>query len=392
MSEFGDELRRLMAERGIGVRELGRRVPCNPGYLSNLRKGNKRPSQQIAARLDEVLDAGGLLAALSAGSLTDSADGDPASLPDAARLRLAGLSAAQLDELIAHLGGQWHALVKTDNMLGPRHALDAVRAYLGVVGALLRTVRPPIRQEVLRLGARYAESAAWLHEDAGDLPSARFWTGRSMEWALEGGDRLMVSWALFRRSQQAMLTRDSAQIAGLASAARREARGLSGPMLAAIFQQEAHAHAMDGAEGECQRLLDRAHDLAAEPTDPGDASNGHGSFCTAAYLEMQRGICWLMLARPDKALIALDAAIAALPPVYRRDRGVGLSQQAAAFAALGQPAEAAAAAVKALSIAQDSGSGRILRMIVPVAGALEPHRHLEPVMQLRTALAEASLV
>jgi tetratricopeptide (TPR) repeat protein len=210
-----------------------------------------------------------------------------------------------------------------------------------------------------------------------------------MEWAIEGGDRLMVSWALFRRGQQAMVSRDSAQIAGLASAARREARGLSGPMLAAILQQEAHAYALDRAERDCHRLLDRAHDMAAEPSDPGDATNGHGSFCTPAYLEMQRGICWLTLAQPQKAVAALETAIGSLPPVYRRDRGVGLSQQAAAFVALGEPAQAAAAAAQALGIAQDSGSGRILRMILPVASALEPHRHLEPVGALRTALAEA---
>jgi hypothetical protein len=62
MSEFSDELRRLMAERGAGVREVARQVPCNPGHLSNLRSGKKRPSPQIAARLDDVLGAGGILA------------------------------------------------------------------------------------------------------------------------------------------------------------------------------------------------------------------------------------------------------------------------------------------------------------------------------------------
>jgi transcriptional regulator with XRE-family HTH domain len=390
MSEFGDELRRFMAERGMGVRELARQVPCNPGYLSNLRSGNKRPSQQTAARLDEILDAGGLLVALTAGAPAGRAGDSAAAVEGAARL--GALSAAQLDDLVAHLGEQWHALVKTDNLLGPRHALDGVRVYLGVIGSLLRTVRPPVRQHVLQLGARYAESAAWLHEDAGDMSSARYWTGRSMEWAVESDDRLMVSWALFRRSQQAMPTRDPAQIAGLAAAAGREARGLPGPMMAAILQQEAHAHALDGAEKDCHQTLDHAHALAAEPTDPGDASNGHGSFCTPAYLEMQRGICWLALARPGKAVAALETATRSLPAVYRRDRGVALSQQAAAFVAMGEPAEAAVAAAEALGIAQDSGSGRILGMVVPVAAALEAHRHLEPVAGLRAALAKVSAV
>jgi len=65
VSEFSDELRRLMAERGVGVRELARQVPCNPGYVSNLRNGRKKASRQVAARLDLVLDAGGKLVALA---------------------------------------------------------------------------------------------------------------------------------------------------------------------------------------------------------------------------------------------------------------------------------------------------------------------------------------
>src|SRR5215471_1973205 len=63
MSDFSDVLRRLMAERGMGVREVARQVPCNPGHLSNLRSGKKRPSLQVAARLDDLLGAGGALVA-----------------------------------------------------------------------------------------------------------------------------------------------------------------------------------------------------------------------------------------------------------------------------------------------------------------------------------------
>src|SRR6266702_589878 len=65
MSEFGRELARLMAACGLGVRELARLVPCNPGHISNLRSGRDRASAEMAARLDEVLGAGGCLLALA---------------------------------------------------------------------------------------------------------------------------------------------------------------------------------------------------------------------------------------------------------------------------------------------------------------------------------------
>jgi tetratricopeptide (TPR) repeat protein len=303
------------------------------------------------------------------------------------------MSGAQLEALTGHLRDQWHGLVKTDNLLGPRHALGTVRLHLGLIDTLLRAIRPPARRSVLRLAARYAESAAWLHEDSGYLPAARYWTGRAMEWAVEGGDRAMAGWTLFRRSQQAMGARDAAQVAGLAEAARREAGGeLAGPGMASILQQEAHAQALDGAEADFLRTLDAAHELAASPDDPGDASSGHGTFCTPAYLEMQRGACWQTLGRPARAIAPLEAAIESLPPVYRRDRGVALSRLAAAYATLGEPAESAAAAASALAVARESGSGRILRMVLPLASALEPYSHLDQVAALRASLAESPAV
>src|SRR6516162_9111756 len=65
MSDFGTELARLMAARGLGVRELARMVPCNPGHISNLRSGKARPSPELAGILDDRLAAGGTLAALA---------------------------------------------------------------------------------------------------------------------------------------------------------------------------------------------------------------------------------------------------------------------------------------------------------------------------------------
>ena len=219
------------------------------------------------------------------------------------------------------------------------------------------------------------------------MAGARYWTLRAMQWAIEGSDRQMVSWALFRRSQQAMTYRDGAQAASLAAAARREAGAVPDPMMAAILQQEAHAYALDGDELACHRTLDQAHRRAAAADDPGDASAGHGSFCTSAYLEMQRGACWLTLGQPARAVAALETAVRSLPPAYRRDRGVALSRQASAFAALGEPSEAARAGMGALDIARAAGSGRVLKMTAAVAGGLAAYAHLDAVAGLRAAVA-----
>jgi len=55
-------------------------------------------------------------------------------------------------------------------------------------------------------------------------------------------------------------------------------------------------------------------------------------------------------------------------PACRRDRGAALSRQAAAYAALGEPAEAARAAMGAIGIARAAGSGRVLKMTVGDGG------------------------
>lgn len=65
MSEFGDELSRLMAEQGISLRELARRSYCDHGYLSRVVRGQRRSSPEIAAQLDKALGAEGRLAALA---------------------------------------------------------------------------------------------------------------------------------------------------------------------------------------------------------------------------------------------------------------------------------------------------------------------------------------
>ncbi len=368
------------------AREAGVSIAARAGLIRMIYAW-ERGDHDLSERYELLYRALGLGARQRPGQPGGAA---PAGHGTLTRARLENLSAGQVDELIRLLDDQWHVLVRTDNLLGPRHALGGVRDQLGVIDTLLRSVRPPVRHQVLQLGARYAESAAWLHEDSGDLAGSRYWTGRSMEWALEAGDRLMMSWVLYRRGEHAAADGDAAAAAGLAAAARREGGDLPGPMLAAIFQQEAHAHALDGAEAACLAALDQALERAASPDDPGDASSGHGSFCTPAYVEMQRGRCWLRLGQPVKARAALDGAVRALPPVYRRDRGVALSALAAACAALGEPDEAATAAIRALEVARDAGSERIVSMVIPVATALARHRDIDAVSQLHEALAEPS--
>jgi transcriptional regulator with XRE-family HTH domain len=65
METFAQRLAVLMAARGVGVRALARRVPCNHALISRYLNGHQVPSPGMAARLDVLLGAGGDLAALA---------------------------------------------------------------------------------------------------------------------------------------------------------------------------------------------------------------------------------------------------------------------------------------------------------------------------------------
>ncbi|BCB86993.1 hypothetical protein Psuf_043060 [Phytohabitans suffuscus] len=290
-------------------------------------------------------------------------------------------STAHLGEVLARLREQWHALVKTDNLLGPRFALAGVRNQLSVLQGLLWTTDDVQRVGVVQLGAQYAESAAWLYEDSGDLGRARQWTLQAMEWAYEADDQKMLAWTGYRRSQQATAGGTAAEVIGLARAARRDEERLSSPTRAAIRVQEAYGRALASDQVEAQRLLDEAHQWAADDSD-GDARGGHGSFCTESYIEINRANCWLTLGHADKALGIYDSAVRTLPSVYQRDRAAALAWMARAYVQTGQPEAAAATARAALPVARDAGSQRIVSQIGQVGARLEPQKGLAPVAAL----------
>jgi transcriptional regulator with XRE-family HTH domain len=64
-TSFGERVLALAEARGLSLRELARRVPCDVSHLSKVVHGRKRASLRVAARLDDLLEAGGELVALA---------------------------------------------------------------------------------------------------------------------------------------------------------------------------------------------------------------------------------------------------------------------------------------------------------------------------------------
>ncbi|MFE6412224.1 hypothetical protein ACFVOR_35420 [Streptomyces sp. NPDC057837] len=330
---------------------------------------------------------------LRAGSAAAALPFLPGPAGGSARHRLGRMTPDQSEALLVHLREMWHLLVQSDNLLGPLHALAGVHQNLGVLQELLEHAEPHLRGEVLVLAARYAESAAWLHEDCAADESgaaqAEYWTNQAMAWAVEADDHVMTAWTLFRRAQQATAKGHAAPSISLSRAVQRYNHVLTPQMRAAALQQEAHGYALAGEEVACHRLIDQAEAFAARPESAGDGRSGHGDFATPAYLEGQRANCWLLLGRSDRAVPILSTALAAMPQVYRRDRGLLHARLATAHARTGDAEQGVDHARQALVVARSGGSTRILHETIAAIDAMRSASDTPGVAELIRAVAQS---
>jgi DNA-binding XRE family transcriptional regulator len=428
---LGDLLAASRAAAGLTQQQLANAVGYARVTVATAESGHRQPAVYFWTRCDDVLDTDGELGRIyqqltaararhkrdaveldqadrSARVATGRRTGGPIPIPASGRGMSATLSGSEaqrpaeapdrrtdssmqlgapLSEVIDYLEQHWHVLVKADNLLGPVHALSAVQEQVTLIERLLPASNPYWQGRLWRLGAKYSESAAWLLEDIGDQPAAARWTSRALEWAHAADDQAMVSWALFRRSQQAATDRDVARSVALAQAAARDPGRLTAPMRAALVQQHALGLALAGDERGSLNRLDEALALAAPMDSAGDAAHGHGSFCTASYLQIQRANCWLLLGRPDRAAPTYQLALADAPEAYHRDRGHGLARLGHALAATGEIEHAAACSTEALRIGAGTGSGRILNEVRQTVRRLGAHVDVPAVRELAAAVS-----
>ncbi|MEW2354331.1 hypothetical protein [Spirillospora sp. NPDC029432] len=174
---FGERLRELMTEQGVGVRELARSVPCDPGHLSKLRLGHKMPSERLAQRLDGLLAAGGELAVLAQTTVEEAESFDTDSITDGDR----DVAAEDVVELAAWLeqsnvgdGAIGYLEISTRRLTfdyprrPPLEVLDAGRALQVRVTQILRDGRQRLGQTKALLSMS-AELFALINLLAGDV-------------------------------------------------------------------------------------------------------------------------------------------------------------------------------------------------------------------------------
>ena len=269
MSAFGSALARLMAARGLGVRELARRVPCNPGHISNLRSGKAHPSPEMAAGLDMALDAGGQLAALAPvparrkahapGPGNAAADDELAALELACRAEASDVGNSVLEWLELNVDDLATAYPGTP----PADLLGHVRTHLGYVGHLL-DVRATLAQHrrLLVTGGWLSLLAATCLIDLHRNEAAAAYLRTAAQLGSETSHAEITAWGMETRAWQALTAGDFGRAAELSQAAQRLAtRGTSAQIQAVA--QEGRAWARLGAKSETYAALTRLERLVS---------------------------------------------------------------------------------------------------------------------------------
>jgi transcriptional regulator with XRE-family HTH domain len=374
---FGDELCRLLAERGMSQRELARRSHYDSGYINKLVRGVKQATPAVAERLDEVLDAGGALMALvnrrkvvtgaatiASAALLGALDADGRERLTWAQRHPSRVDHAAIDSLAGVLAAQRRA----EDTLGSAAMVKPVTAQLAAVDGLLSETRGPVRPAMADVAMQWSQFAAWLHMNSRDFPAARALWRQTLELAAETDDPTMTATALTRRAEMAWLSGEPGTMTGLAQAAQRDQRAAASER-AHSAGIEARAYAITGDLAAAERKLGQAADLAAEFADqPPGEQRAWLYWYKPEWFDCERGVTLGYLAHIDRyrvqALDSLTAGYAGLGDAASSEWAVDYVLRRAAVHVRGGDVEAAYAdAVQVVPVARQTDSASLLGML-----------------------------
>lgn len=364
MATFGEKLRDLMAERGLSLRKLAPRVPCDPGYLSKVARDLQVPSREMAARIDDALDAGGALAELHT-PLTAPLDGD-----EEERLLLAAARPVRTDlTVVASLATILAAQRRLEDTIGSEPLLEPVRAQLGTITAMVADARGQVRKHVVNVAGQWTQYYGWLCVSIGRLDKASVMLDRALQHAIESDDVNLTSEVLGFKGQIAFESGQLGTMMGLRRAARRDDGRLYPGEAAIAASQEARGHAVIGDATETARLLDLADELAEEALHRQDETPPWLYYQVDGFHELHRGQAWRHLGQhhpgySERAIADLGAGLAKLPAEMRSSEWAGdfMYHLARAYLQAGEREEAARVAEDLQKIAARVDSTRTRRL------------------------------
>jgi hypothetical protein len=367
VTEFGSEVARLLSERGMSLRQAARLTHYDPGYLSKVINGTKRPSPGLAGALDDALGAGGTLTAIASGALNPD---------DAARLTWTARNPRRVDHAAtASLAAVLAAQRRAEDTLGSAAVLPAVSAQLRAIEQLAAEARGPVRGAVLTVSGEWAQYAGWLNVSTGRGATAIALYDKALGWAVEGGIVDLISEVVSQKGQMAYLAGQPGPVIGLSQAARRDPAAYPGQH-AISAAQEARGHAMTGDAAAAERCLAESEAKAAEEAERLDEAPPWLYYHSPGFFDMQRGLAYKFLAADpryqQKAAESLQAGYESLPGDQRSSEWAAtfLCHLAAVHAQGNDAEQAVSVALAAAAVARQLGSAPLTAQLARLRGAM----------------------
>jgi transcriptional regulator with XRE-family HTH domain len=352
MSDFGDELGRLRADRGVSLHELARRSHYDVGYLSKVINGHRRGSRELALQLDKLLAADGqLVAAWDATSRPPIPAAPLASIaPDAdlyGRITRAVADPPRVDlPVVEWLERTLDEHRRVEDTVGARPLLGLIRSQLSIVAEFIRGADGPLADRLTDLAAQYAQFLAWMCIDIRDHAAGLAWYDRACDWAQEAGNTNMAATTMSMKAHLAWSTGDPRRCVQMAQAARWYDKRVTPGVQGMAAQMEARGYALAGDARPVRALLDEAQALieraAASPEDEPPWMYFYGE----NWFRLQRGMAELHLRNWDAAAALLSDGLDVLPESYRRDRAWYGACLVSAHAGAGDAEQAEAVALR----------------------------------------------
>lgn len=196
---FGRRLAELRAERGLSLQRLGELVHYSRSHLSDLERGVKQPSTATAKRLDDVLSAGGYLAALAARSRAQPDDGGTGWLDDPQEIeqRRRRVAASNIDEAkLQYLEGAVLRLIaEYERHPATVMASQTLRLRRYVDEVLAGRQHPPQRERLYAVAVHLCGLLGTLAVDLGLHVHARAYGLEAFDLADASGHPDLQAWA-----------------------------------------------------------------------------------------------------------------------------------------------------------------------------------------------------
>ncbi|RKS72161.1 hypothetical protein BZB76_4978 [Actinomadura pelletieri DSM 43383] len=347
---FGEVLRQLMGERGLGVRALARQVPIDPSHISKLRLGQKGTSEATAARLDEILGGGGRLVALlrttEPATGPGRADGDIGDNEDVKRRTLLGLmatvgAASSLARDAEPLRDAFEAAVAADASdrdadTWERVAHDYARevswspaatlqpeltADFDELTRLVPSARGTARTRLIHVGAQLAALIAINLTILGEGRSARRWWRTSARAADQTGDHTTAALIRGRAAISSLYTPEP-RLSVIKAAEEAITVGRAAPAgVVSGHAAKAQALAELGRHDEAAEALDELRDVFERLPESVRTDRGSQWGWSVGRLHFVTSLVHTCAGNIAPAMAAQDAALALYPARNWQARG-----------------------------------------------------------------------